>query len=313
MKTPRWPAWAVGPAVFAGAWGVLLALRYRSGGAKWKTWEHPVPGGWSWSGFIHPPFFSIHQETLERWARPLDLTAGELLAFVAPGLAVLVVLLTAWCVGREARQEASGSPAWAGLAAAFLAWSPTGLRPYEQYPASRFAVALAVALVLHYALRGGLLRALAAFVACALALQVHLSAWFVLGPLLVLLTVPLPKRRRGLGLVTLALLLTFWASIGPNPLYQNELLDVLQQPDVANKTIFTRPSFLNPTFELSNRWLFYPLVLWLVPGLRRIEPRGLPLAVATGLFVAVHLGLQRRGLVLHAQAPEPHHLSLIHI
>jgi hypothetical protein len=281
---------------------VYLALLYRGGRAKWKTWEHPVPQPWEWSGFIHPPFFSEHQRALERWAGAIDLLPGELLAFLAAGVGPILVLLAAWLAAP--RDE---PPAWAGYAAALMAFSPAGLRPFEHYPASRLAVGVALVAALWYARRGGSWRLAVAFVAGLVATQVHLSVWFILGPMLVFLLWPMLEQRRGLGALTIGLLLAFWALASPNPLYENALIDAIDQPAVRAGHVFTHPSFLNPTFELSNKWLFWPLVLWGLPWIWREERRGLPLAVGIAVYVAVHLLLQRRGLALHWHAPEPHH------
>lgn len=297
-----WPVWALAPAIFAGAWGAGLAFLYSAGAVRWGAWGHPVPHNWSWTGFIHPPLYGEHQRSVQHWASSLGLTPGEGLAFVAAAMAPLVALLAAGLASRRGQH-----PAWAAYAALLMALSPTGLRPYEHYPVARLAVALALVTTLLYASRGGWWRLALAFAASLLASQLHLSLWFVLGPLLVGLIVARPERRRGLGALCVGLLLCFWLLASPNPLYENALLDVFDQPTVRSRSIFTPASFLNPTFELSNRWIFLPLGLWLVPALRRTEPRGLPLALGTGVFVAVYLLLMRRGYALHAHATEPHH------
>lgn len=281
---------------------MYLALLFRSGAVRWKAWEHPVPQPWSWSGFIHPPLYSEHQRLVERWASSLRLEPDELLAFIGAGMAPLVVLLAAWLVARR-----EGSPAWAGYAALLMALSPTSLRPFEHYPAGRLVLAAALGATLYYVRWGGGWRLALAFAACLLATQVHLGSWFVLGPMLVFLLAPHPDRRRGLGLLTIGLLLAFWLLAQPGLLYENALVDVFDQPTVRSRSIFTHASFLNPTFEVSNRWLYLPLLLWLVPPIWREDARGLPLALATGCYVGVHLLLMRRGYALHWHAPEPHH------
>ena len=298
----RWLLWALPPAIFAGGWGAHLAQGLADGRVRWKAWEHPLPAPWTWSGFIHPPLFGEHQRLVERWSTSHDLPSDQTLAWIAAALAPLVVLLAAGVAHRAGR-----SSAWAGYAALLMALSPTGLRPFEQYHAARLILAAALAAVLGYALRGGRWRAAGAFLACLLATQFHLSSWFVLGPLLVLLLHPHPERRRGLAAICVALLVSFWLLAQPGGLYANALVDVFDQPDVRSGNIFSRASFLNPTFELSNRWLFLPLLLCLLPPAWRAERRGVALAASTGIFVAVHVLLQRRGYALHAQAPTPHH------
>ncbi len=288
--------------MFAGAWSAYLAVLYRAGAVRWKAWEHPLPADWSWSGFIQPPLFAEHQRWVERWSGSMDQPPEHLLVWLAAGMAPIVVLLAGWLAWRQ-----RDHPGWAGYAALLMALSPTGLRPFEQYHAARLILALALVTTLHYALRGGRWRLGIAFAACILATQTHLSGWFVLGPMLVLLTWPLGECRRGLGALTIGLLLVFWALAQPNPLYGNALIDVFDQPTVRSRSIFSYASYLNPTFELSNRWLFLPLILWLVPVAWRDEARGLPLALGTACYVGAHLLLMRRGYALHWHAPEPHH------
>jgi hypothetical protein len=104
----------------------------------------------------------------------------------------------------------------------------------------------------------------------------------------------------------LCALALFFVSTQPG-IFRNSLMDVFEQTNVQNHSLFALKDFGMLTFELSNPFLYAPMLLWLVPGVRAREPRGLPLAVALGAYVGATLFLQGYGLALGSTADEPHH------
>lgn len=297
-----WLAWGLPMALLAGGFDLLLFALYRRQEVWWKSWEHAAGADWHWVPFIHPPLFTQYMRAFERTSARTGWYEGELLMVVGAALTPLVVLLAV-------RLCADGSPRgrWLGLAGLLLAFSPAGLRPFEQYPLSCLLLTAALVALLLWWRRGGRVGWVVAFALTVLTVEFHLSSWFVLLPTLALLWWAGPERRRGVAALTIGALALFLLSTQDLGLFGNTLADVFEQPGVRNRDIFSDPSWRNPTFEYSNPLLYLPLLLWLVPSVRRSEPRGLPILAGVAVYVVVHLLLMQQGMAIHAQAPEPHH------
>ena len=297
-----WLAWGLPLALIAGALDLLFFDLYRRQEVWWKSWEHAAGADWHWVPFIHPPLFTQYMRAFEGWSARTGWYEGELLMVLGAALTPLVVLLCArLCADGE------GSGRWIGLGCLLLAVSPAGLRPFEQYPLACLLLTAALAALLLWVRRGGVIGWLAAFALTLCTVEFHLSSWFVLLPLLVLLWCVEPERRRGLAALTFGVLVLFLLSTQDLGLFGNTLADVFEQPGVRNRDIFSERSWSNPTLEFSNPLLYLPLLLWLAPSVRAREPRGLPITIAVAVYVIVHVLLMQQGLAIHAQAPEPHH------
>jgi len=298
----RWLAWGLPLALVAGGFDLLMFALYRRQEVWWKSWEHAAGADWHWVPFIHPPLFTQYMRAFERWSDRTGWYEGELLMVFGAAMTPLLVLLCArLCADGPVRGR------WVGLACVLLAFSPAGLRPFEQYPLSCLLLTLSLAVLLLWWRRGGRGLWVAAFALTLLTVEFHLSSWFVLLPLAALLFVAGPERRRGVAGLAIGVLALFLLSTQDLGLFGNTLADVFEQPGVRNRDIFSERSWANPTLEFSNPLLYLPLLLWLVPAVRRSEPRGLPVAAAVALYVVVHVLLMQQGLAIHAQAPEPHH------
>ncbi len=286
--------------VAAGANGLLLWL-YRSRDVWWKSWEHPAGDPWRWVPFIHSPFFTQYMRYFEAWSERTGTYEGELLMLVhvalVPVVAILAVLLAA---------DGPAKGRWLALAALLIALTPTSFRPFEQYPLARLTSTAALLAILVYARRGGFVAWTAALLLTFAAVEFHLSMWFVVLPLVVLLGFACPDRRRGMGLIGLLTLLACWGTMQEG-VFANSVADVLVEPGVRQRQIFDVPDWSNPTFEYLNPALLGALALFALPGVREREPRGLPVAVAVAIYAVVHVLLMQQGFALHRQAPEPHH------
>ena len=109
-----------------------------------------------------------------------------------------------------------------------------------------------------------------------------------------------------MGFIGLLSLLACWASMQPG-IFANSVIDVLMEPGVRRRQIFDVPDWNNPTLEYLNPMLLGAMALFLLPAVRKLEPRGLPVVCAMAVYTAVHVLLMQQGLALHRQAPEPHH------
>lgn len=297
-----WLAWGLPLALLAGGLDLLLFALYRRQDIWWKSWEHSAGADWHWVPFIHPPLFTQYMRAFERWSDRTGWYEGELLMVAGAALTPLLVLLCARLCA-----DGPGRGRQVGLACLLLAFSPAGLRPFEQYPLSCLLLTLALAALLLWWRRGGLVLWLVAFDLTLLTVEFHLSSWFILLPLLALLGWAGPTRRRGVAVLAIGALTLFLLSTQDLGLFGNTLEDVLEQPGVRSRGIFGERSWSNPTFEYANPLLYLSLLLWLVPAVRRSEPRGLPITVAVAVYVVVHVLLMQQGLAIHSQAPEPHH------
>jgi len=295
----RWWTAALALASTAAALQFLVVLAYRHRVVWWKTWEHSVHVRWSWLQFIHPPLFNEYMAGMQRWSAAAAWPIDDLLNLLHVVLTFPLVLI----VLRATRDGAPGR--WWAVAGALMLLSPSGLRPFEQYPPATLILTATLALLAAWFVRGGAALGLAAGAATLLTVEFHLSSWFAVGPLLVMGAVALPERRRGIARIGAVVLTLFFVSTQPG-VFRNSLMDVLVQDNVQNHSLFALRDFGKLTFELSNPLLYAPLLLWLLPDVRAREPRGAVMAVGLAGFVAAHLLLQGYGFALASTADEPH-------
>ncbi len=212
---------------------------------------HETPPFLSWSGGVHPPLYSVVLWLAEHGAGPTGI-APELLLFLHGAVVNVLLVLT---IGLVAWRWLGPVP---GVAAAWLmAFGTESLRCFEHYPVSAAATTFAALAALALARHGGRRRIAVAFVFGFAALWLHLSAWFLLGPLLVLLWSGAPQRRRELYLAALAVLVAWMATTWPG-LYRQLAEGGPGGSEAGTATV----GWLNPV-------LYLPLLLWLVPRVGR--------------------------------------------
>jgi len=293
--------WAIPFAAVAAGLNYALFRLYLGREIWWKSWEHSAGEAWRWVPFLHSPFFTQYMRRFEESAARSGTYEGELLMLAHVALVPLVVLLGVMLAG-----DGPARGRWIGLAAVLLAVTPTSFRPFEQYPLAVVLSTAALAAVLVYARRGGFVAWTLALLLALAAVEFHLSVWFVLLPLVVGLGFACPDRRRGMGFLGLLVLLACWASMQEG-VFANSVLDVLNEPGVRRREIFDIPDWKHPTLEYLNPMLLAAVALFALPAVRRLEPRGLPVALALAVYTVVHVLLMQQGLALHRGAPEPHH------
>jgi hypothetical protein len=143
---------------------------------------------------------------------------------LAAGFAAATVLLAA---GLYRRILGSGLGEAAALL--LLLFSPAQLRPFEQYPLACLVLVGSGWMPVRYAQSGGFTALLLGAGLGLGAVFLHLSSWFLLGPILVFLALFHPSRRRALlgaafAVVALFLVSTLWPQPG--------MWDLFDQPHV---------------------------------------------------------------------------------
>lgn len=236
---------------------------------------HETPPFLSWSGGVHPPLYSVVLGIAERAQGWTGLDAGLWLYLHGAVCNVLLVVIIGGIAWRWLGP-------WPGVAAAWLlAFGTEALRPFEHYPISALATTLAAVAALALARHGGKRRIGVAVVLGFLALWLHLSPWFLLGPLLVLLW--LGTRRR--ELVTAAgIVLVAWMATTYPGLYRQ----LGEGGPGGSETGIATVGWLNVA-------LFLPLGVWLFVNVGRggedVRVHR-SLALAIGLYTAATFALQ---------------------
>ena len=181
-----------------------------------ELWVHGRQPGWlDWVPFIHPPGYSLFMNGTDSLAALVGVEPASLV-FWGGGVATLGA--AALTTGAAARWLGTGPAVWVAM---MVTLSPQNLRPFEHYPWARLLFTAAFVAVIDRLDRpeggeGGRAGArwdrglILAAVACVAAVELHLSSWFVLGPLLGLLAIR--GAGRAARLVLGALLGVFFLS-----------------------------------------------------------------------------------------------------
>ena len=249
-----------------------------------------------WSPYIHPPLYAEFLIVLWGLADHFD-TDPQYYVYLysAVVVGIVTVVAAAWVRARHGLM--------AGLFAALLmAASPNSLRPYEEYPAMKAVVLLVALLAVGYVVRGGTRRAAAVVVAGLFAAELHLSAWFVIGPMFASIFFFVPDRRRGIGIASVVIIGLFLVTTWPG------LYDVLADGPDRPPGWITPPWSETISVEWTNPWLFAALLPALHPAVRAASPGVGILAAGVLGFTAITLGLQIAGLAIGGgKGVEAHH------
>lgn len=234
--------------------------------------QHETPRLLSWTGRVHPPLYSLVLAAA-RWGEGAwGVDAGHLLFLQGAVVHVLLVLLVGLVGGRWFGPWAGAGAAW------LLAFGTESMRPFEHYPISALTTTTAALAMVWLAREGGRKHAAVAVGAVWLCVMLHLSPWFLLGPLAVGLWVGFPAQRRILVGAAAVALVGFLATTYPG-LYR-QLVDEGAgggEDGVA-------------TVGWMNGWLLLPL---LVAARRdRERPTLAALAAALAVYTLVTFGLQ---------------------
>jgi len=140
-----------------------------------ELWVHGAQPGWlDWVPFIHPPGYSLFMNSADAVARGAGISPDALIFFGGGALTLMGSLLAV----AVAHRRWGSNPAL--LVAALTVLDPQTLRPFEHYPLARLALLLAFVMCTERPR-----VAVGVAVATALlAVEIHLSSWFLLGPLL---------------------------------------------------------------------------------------------------------------------------------
>jgi hypothetical protein len=297
----RW--WVLVPVLTVVSWlistGLLHALS--AGDAKWDVWRHRAGNPWSWTPFIHPPGYGEFLRTVQNIAASRGTTEIEIALWVAAGCTALLVPLVARGTAIEL-----GKSEWIVGAAALVAISPSFLRPFENYPLASVLTTAAIVAMAAYARSGGVLRWLAIPVLVMLSVELHLNAWFLLGPAMAMLLIFSTGRRWGFALaIALTVGLFLYSTVAPAP----GMWGLFDHPHAyfQGSRRFGVFSWSDPNLEWTNPLLFAPLILFLVPAVARRCPRGLGLALALAFYAVITTVLMASGLAIASNRVEAHH------
>lgn len=267
---------------FAGAVlrGTFPVTVWENGFGTGATWPD-----WAWTPFIHSPVWNHFMVAVRRLADAVGTTPEVVVmasGVVAAGLCPLLI--------------ARGDLHTRAILVMAVAFTPSVLRPFEEYPTAKVLLVVAW-LAYPRAARGG--RHIVVFVAAAwLATMLHLSSWFFLGPAALTAVALRPGHRRPLALALVGLLAAFIATLFPT------ILDVFAT-GAGHRTWDPAPLLTATTVEWTMPLWFVPLVLYALPRVRGAQPWGAATAVGCIVFTIAHWWLMSRGYAIGGSFDTP--------
>ncbi len=266
---------------------VLLMARTQSEGLDRKLlhrgvvelWVHGAQPDLAWVPYIHPPGYSLFMNVLDTfnqfWAWDEALFALWIGWLCRAALVVVVAAAAGEWLG----------PRWALLAAALTAFSPQGVRPFEHYPLATLLGTFALIAIVQLARRGDRASVRLAVFAVFIAVELHLSTWFLVGGMMATIFFAMADRRRAAFVGSVAMIGSFMLTTYPG-LYR--VLEVgTGRDDIGDMA----PG--GATLEWANPLLMATLLLWAIPWFFRRSVPAASLAVGTALFTAVTTLLQQ--------------------
>ncbi len=290
----------VGLATFAVVFGVRLGWMYVLGTFAGESYAHPAPGFWRWQPWIHPPVYGEYMRLLEAISDRFWV-GEELVAFWSGGVfaGVLGVLGALW-----ARREFG--PGWDVAAALLLVFAASNLRPFENYPPARTLIfgGVWMLFVLHRTPDASRARTLGTLAVLWTAVELHLSSWFVLGPAWFFLaaadgraTERTKAHVRGIA----TWLVLFGLSTYPG------LFRVLGEGPGEGRLGDGSVRWSHVTLEWTDVRLFLPLLLWLVPTLRRGRAPWVAASAAVVVYTLITWGLMAHNMAIGGPMRASHH------
>ena len=289
----------LGIATFVVLFGIRLGWMYVLGDLAGESYAHPAPGVWRWQPWIHPPLYGEYMRLLEAISDRFWL-GEELVAFWAGGVfaACVTVAGAAWA-------RTTLGPGWDVAAAVLLGFTASNLRPFENYPPGRALIFVGVWLlfVLH---RGGATRWrwVATVAVLWAATELHLSSWFVLGPLWFFLaaadgraTARTKAHVRGIA----AWLVAFGLSTWPG------LFRVLGEGPGDGRLGDGSVQWSHITLEWTDVGLFLPLLLWAIPAVRAGRGPWVAASLAIAVYTAITWWLMAHNLAIGGPKVASHH------
>jgi hypothetical protein len=241
-----------------------------------ELWVHGPQPALAWVPFIHPPGYSVFMNGVD-WSSDL--------MGVDPAVHILVqgwicraalVVLVAWAMDRWT------GPRTGVFAAALVAFSPNSLRPFEHYPLATLLGTGALVAIIDFARKGTYRSRRIAIIAVLVAVELHLSNWFVIGGTMAAIFFFMETRRRDAAIASAAMIGVFMLTTVPG------LWRVLEQ-GMGNTEEHTAGVI---SIEWTNPWLLAAAGLVLLPPLCFRAKEAAALAVGVVAFTGVTVALQ---------------------
>ena len=242
-----------------------------------ELWVHGRQPTLAWVPFIHPPGYSLFMNVVDTTSAALDVDPAAHVLVHGWLCHAAVVVLVAWAMNRWLDARA------ALVAAALVALSPNGLRPFEHYPLATLLSTGALLACVELARRGDKRSMWIAIVAVWIATDLHLSTWFAIGGTMALVFATMAERRKVAFVASAAMIGGFLLTTIPG-LWRVLAMGAGDDPE---RTVGTM------TVEWTNPALLALLVVWFVPWLFKRAPEAAALACGIAAFSAVTLELQR--------------------
>lgn len=241
-----------------------------------ELWVHGPQPPLAWVPFIHPPGYSLFMNGVDWSSAAVGMNPALHILLHGWLCRIALVVMVAWAVDR-----------WTGprtglLAATLVAFSPNALRPFEHYPLATVLGTLALIAIVEFAREGTARSKWIAVGAVLVAVELHLSNWFVIGGTMATIFVAMSARRRDAAIASTAMIGLFLLTTIPG------LWRVLGQ-GMGNTDEHTAGV---TSIEWTNPWLLGAAALVLLPPMMMKAREAAALAVGIGAFTAVTVALQ---------------------
>lgn len=242
-----------------------------------ELWVHGRQPTLAWVPFIHPPGYSLFMNVVDTTSAGLGIEPAAHVLVHGWLCRVALVVLVAWAVNRWLDSRT------AIVAAALVAFSPNGLRPFEHYPLATLLTTAALLACVELARRGDVRSMWIAIVAVWIATDLHLSTWFAIGGTMAAVFVVMGERRKVALVASAAMIGGFMLTTIPG-LWRVLAMGTGDDPERTSGAM---------TIEWTNPALIALVVVWVAPPLFRKAPEAAALAAGIAAFSGVTFALQR--------------------
>ena len=244
-----------------------------------EYWVHGAQPDLAWVPYIHPPGYSLFMNMLDTYNQFWGWDEAIFTLWIGWACRAGMVVVVA-----AAAQHWLGSR-WALLAAALTAFSAQGVRPFEHYPLASLLGTFALIAIVELGRRGDRRSVAMAVGTVFIAVELHLSTWFLVGGMMATIFFAMADRRRAAFVASVTLIGAFMLTTFPG-LYR--VLEIgTGRDDIGDMAEGAA------TLEWANPLLMATLLLWAVPALFRKSVPAASLAVGTALFTVVTTFLQQ--------------------